>query len=1212
MLKALELVGFKSFADKTRFEFPAGITVIVGPNGSGKSNIVDAIKWVLGEQSAKSLRGKDMSDVIFKGNGQGHRRVINTAEATIIFDNADGRLPIDAPEVHVTRRVYRSGEGEYLINRQACRLKDVRDLFRGTGVGTDAYSLIEQGKVDRLLQASPRDRRAIFEEAAGISRFKAKKVEAQRRLERVEQNLLRLSDIVEEVGNRLRSVRSQAAKAQRYREYSDRLQQLRTQIALTDWRALTARLEAAQQELDRLNDRIARSAAELAADEARLLECETAIVSVSETIREREHRAARNREQILARESTVEHQRQHVEDLDAESARGRSQLALLTGRAEDVACRLAQTRDLLAAAETADAAILKRLAEQDDAVAGMLAQLHVWRGDVERQRAAHLACVKRASQCASELALADTQREAADAARTRCDTRLAQLRADAEQQTLQLDAARQAESVVDAERAALAESLDAAQRELEECQRLLSGRRDELAVRRARLQGVRERATLLDELQRRNEGLTAGVQQVLARAQRDPEGPFQAVAGLVADMMEVPMRWAALVDAALGPVAQHIVLRDDGVLQAMAQGTFRLAGRVGFIALPDVRPGPEGRQLDGREGVLGRLDLLVQPAPEMQPLVRLLLGHVWVVELLEHARRLGAEARGERICWVTLAGEVVQPDGTVVAGPKDTGGLISRRTELRDLRREEAVLAQQVDEGEQEIFRLQENADSQQAALRRLADRHAACSQELADHQVVCRTLGRQLAELHEEIERLSAEREAVHAQWVALAERQASARGQLADAEAQLAQLEAAAQQDESRMAAGEQQLRELQRAATATRVERARSEQRLDGMRRQLGQFEADQRERTRALADAHRQLTDAAARRRAAVQAALEATSELAQLYLDKDALAGDVARHAECHRMLLAQRAQLGDQLKAQQRDLGRLREQLHQGELAAGEIRHDRTTLADRLREDYGIEIAALADDARGEAAEQWEAAEQEIATLKRKISNIGAVNMEALLELEDLETRHASLDRQFQDLTQAKESLERIIHKINADSRRLFAETLEAIRVNFQQLYRKAFGGGKADIVLEENVDILDCGVDIVATPPGKPSFNNSLLSGGEKSLTAVALLLAIFQYRPSPFCVLDEVDAPFDEANIGRFVEVLKEFLGWTKFVLVTHSKKTMTAATTLYGVTMQESGVSKQVSVRFEDVSEDGRISAEAVHRSEQAQAAEDEQAA
>ncbi|MHB8957763.1 MAG: hypothetical protein ACYC4U_32775 [Pirellulaceae bacterium] len=325
-----------------------------------------------------------------------------------------------------------------------------------------------------------------------------------------------------------------------------------------------------------------------------------------------------------------------------------------------------------------------------------------------------------------------------------------------------------------------------------------------------------------------------------------------------------------------------------------------------------------------------------------------------------------------------------------------------------------------------------------------------------------------------------------------------------------------------------------------------------------------------------------------------------------------MAGEITELNLQYRQRTSLRSTLGEQLKTKQRDLSQLRDKLHKRDLAAGEVRHERHALANRLREDYGIEIAEQVEEADEQQVEQRAAAEQEIAGLKRKISNIGAVNMEALHELDDLETRYASLHSQFQDLTQAKESLARIIHKINADSRRLFTETLEAIRGNFQQLYRKAFGGGKADIVLEEGVDILECGVDIVATPPGKPSFNNSLLSGGEKALTAVALLLAIFQYRPSPFCVLDEVDAPFDEANIGRFVDVLKDFLGWTKFVLVTHSKKTMTAATTLYGVTMQESGVSKQVSVRFEDVSEDGRISAEAVRRAAQASAADDERAA
>src|SRR5688500_13173358 len=319
MLKALELYGFKSFADRARFEFPAGITVIVGPNGSGKSNVVDAVKWVLGEQSAKSLRGKEMADVIFKGSGASGRKPMNTAEATLIFDNAGRRLPIDAPEVHITRRVYRSGEGEYLINRQPARLKDIRDMFRGTGVGVDAYSLIEQGKVDRLLQASAKDRRATFEEPAGISRCKAKETEAQRRLERVEQNRRRLADIVEEVESRLRSARNQAAKAKRYREFSDRLQELRTQVALTDCRKLSQRLAGLETQLAAVHVHSADASAKGESLEAALLEVDTSLLSLAEQQRAWESQAAANREQIAQLEATIQQQLARIKELEEES-----------------------------------------------------------------------------------------------------------------------------------------------------------------------------------------------------------------------------------------------------------------------------------------------------------------------------------------------------------------------------------------------------------------------------------------------------------------------------------------------------------------------------------------------------------------------------------------------------------------------------------------------------------------------------------------------------------------------------------------------------------------------------------------------------------------------------------------------------------------------------------------------------------------------------
>lgn len=1208
MLKALELAGFKSFADKTRFEFPPGITVVVGPNGSGKSNIVDAIKWVLGEQSAKSLRGKEMSDVIFKGSGQGGRRMLNTAEATIVFDNSEGRLGVDAPEVHVTRRVYRSGEGEYLINGQACRLKDVRDLFRGTGVGTDAYSLIEQGKVDKLLQASPRDRRAIFEEAAGISRFKAKKIEAQRRLERVDQNLLRLSDIVEEVGSRLRSVRSQAAKARRYREYSDRLQQLRTQVAMTEWRALTERLDEAEADLQRLGDQLARYTTELTVEEARGLELETEIDVTAQAIREREHQAAKNREQITASESTADHQRRHVTELEAEAARYQSQLATMTSRADEIRLRVEQLRAELAEASGQHDQIARELARHDEAVARWLEHLESQRRLVEQQRTEQLANVRRAAQLSNEITVQTTRRENAESNLVEHKRKLARL---ADEQTKYAQLLHEVQSNEQQARCALRETaaqLEEAQRTLDDSDRLISRRRDELALQRGRLNGICERAALLDELERRNEGLTAGVQQVLARSRGETTEPFDAVIGLVADVMEVPMQWAPLFDAALGPVAQHVVLRDSRLLRLLESGVFRLAGRVGFLAIDTVVPDVhrDAARLDEETGVLGRLDELVPVAGELQPLFRQLLGRTWAVEMLEHARQLRADGY-ENVRFVTLAGEVVNPDGSVVAGPKDVAGLISRRTELRDLRREEEVLRGQIEEAEREMTRLSENIDQQQGEVRALSERSQQQSRRLAEQEARSKTIESHLAQLAEDVERLEQERISAENELGSVSTQTEDAASELRRLELESASLEKSILDHECQIDDGETELLESQKAATAVRVELAKSEQRLDGLQRQLRQHEDDQRDRTEAIVEARQQLSQTGLRIKAAVRAILDATSDLALLYIVKDELADEIVAHQLRHRELVGQRGEAADQLKRKQREIAAVRERLHKRELAAGEIRHDRNTLADRLREDYGLEIAEMdADD--DEQQQEHEAAEEEIAALRRKISNIGAVNMEALSELDDLESRFESLDGQYRDLTQAKESLERIIHKINADSRRLFSETLNAIRTNFQTLYRKAFGGGRADIVLEEDVDILECGIDIVATPPGKPSFNNSLLSGGEKALTAVALLLAIFQYRPSPFCVLDEVDAPFDEANIGRFVDVLKDFLGWTKFVLVTHSKKTMTAATTLYGVTMQESGVSKQVSVRFEDVSDDGHISSEALQRAQE----DDERAA
>ncbi len=1264
MLKALELHGFKSFADRARFEFPPGITVVVGPNGSGKSNIVDGIKWVLGEQSAKSLRGKEMSDVIFKGSGTSGRKPMNAAEATLVFDNTEKKLPLDAPEVHITRRVYRSGEGEYLINRQPARLKDIRDLFRGTGVGADAYSLIEQGKVDKLLQASAKDRRAIFEEAAGISRFKAKKVEAQRRLERVEQNLLRLSDIVEEVENRLKTVRAQAGKARRYREYSDRLQQLRTQMALVDWRRLSEQLAGIEAELASLAAEREAADAESQRLEARQLELETAAAAAAEELHNCENQLGFLGQHQAQQQATIEHERSRGVELDESAKLHAKNLLAMSDKAGGVRSRLKATQAEVADAESAQASAGCTLAEQEAHLVELNRQQEQTRKLAESRRHDYVAQLQLAATLASQVEAGESQLAAVQQTVLQLQRQLADLAGGESELAAELAAAQQHEQELAAQLAGHQEQLEAAAHELAESRHLHASRADDLAQLHGCQRGVAERAEVLAEFERTLEGIGAGVKQVLARAgvaRREGEAregeapaepgfagaspsrspPWSLVRGVVADFVQVGVEHAAAIDIALGDLAQAVVLEGgEAEAAALVAAASDVAGRVVIIAKPEpftpdvessteysvlstqcqvhgtkpatdvARLGPIELTAEMVQGVhvIARADKLVECSEEHRPLKRHLLGRTFVVRTLDDAFRLRRNAPpGARI--VTLGGELLDEQGAIAFGPRQSAtSLVSRRSQLRAARLDLAVLDQQIEDAYRETSHLKREIERHEAALQHLQEQGKALDQQLAQQRAAVQALGQRSLQLEQQRAsgQQSLDESAGRCETIEAALKSSSQ--QLTAAQTAAERMQAAITGHEQELSACDIQRQAAAADATAAKIELARCEQRLESLRLRLTQFEDDSRERERALAQVRQQLKQAQQRREASELAILTAAAILAELALKQEQLSRQ-SQHCLVQRdAAAADRALLTDELSALRRRTAKLQTAEHQQQLAAEQVRHERKSLADRMRDDYSIDLAAAAEaESSPEAAEERAAVEQEIESLRRKIHQLGAVNLDALDELDELEQRYATLSGQHKDLTEAKESLARIIHKINADSRRLFLETLEAIRVNFQALYRKAFGGGKADIVLEEGVDVLECGVEIIATPPGKPSFNNSLLSGGEKALTAVALLLAIFQFRPSPFCVLDEVDAPFDEANIGRFIDVLKDFLGWTRFVIVTHSKKTMTAATTLYGVTMQESGVSKRVSVRFDDVTDDGHIRQSALDRAAAADPAE-----
>jgi chromosome segregation protein len=1200
-LIALELFGFKSFADRTRFDFPAGVTAVVGPNGSGKSNVVDAIKWVLGEQSVRSLRGRDMTDVIFAGSGG--RKPLNAAEVSLIFDNAAAALPVDAPEVRITRRVYRSGESEYLVNGEPTRLRDIREVFSGTGAATEAYSVIEQGRVDALLVASGRDRRAVFEEAAGITRFRVRRTEALRRLERTEQNRQRLADIVGEVASRLETVQHQAARARRWRQMTDRLRSLRLAVAAADIAQVDAAVGRVDAELAAARDQhaAAESTATTAAEAAaRIGFAEAGLAPRLEAAR---LALAADKERAAAAEAT----------LAALRARSRDTVADLS-RAEEDHGRAVRDRRVAAEATTAAGAIalaieteVDRLAEQlancEQAAAGShrdaadAKQAVIDRAavvdELERERRRLQSDVDRTSARVDEAhRLADSWRVRVTAAQTQI-ARLLESAATWEGTIASLS-----RKLDDADGALAA--LDVTQRERSQA---VNAAWHSLAGWRAKLEACRERRGLLAEMIERQEGFSDAARRLLAADA--PSRPVPGLRGPLADMIDAEVAWAPLVDLVLGPLAQALVVESLADLvrwqEAWAaapesQAVLAAGGRIGFVPADEVRTTGDFTA-DGRAGVIGRLDRLACPprADVTAPAAAVtnLLGRVWVVARLTDALPLLTDAPAD-IVFATPSGECLSAAGVIELGqPAAAAGAVARRSELRALDQRHDELERTVADAEAVIESLEaelaavryeigeaqsrrqqaaERIASSRAELERTHREHAGGRASLADLEGSLRDTEHQAVDL-------AAARDAAVAAAEACDARIAGARELLAAARADIDAL------DRSR---GEV-LDEIHRL----RIAQATAAERLARARDAILDRTEDERTRQDDLFAAIRRAEDARARLASCDLELLAAGAAHAEALVAAERSAAALAALTGDQERLAAERRSVQADLDEARSSAARLAETIHAHELAAGEARHRRSFIIERIRDDYdvAVEDIAAAGAAVVEAADHATAipadradVDAEIESLRKKLASMTSVNMEALAEAETLAERLATLEAQLADVTNAKLTIEQLVARIDDESRRLLGETIETVRGHFRELFERLFGGGQADIVLEPGVDLLETSVEIVSRPPGKEPRSISLLSGGEKTMTCVALLLAIFRSRPSPFCVLDEVDAALDEANVDRFAGVLRDFLSSTQFIIVTHSKKTMAAADTLYGVTMEESGVSKRVSVRFE----------------------------
>jgi chromosome segregation protein len=1210
-LKALELFGFKSFADRTRFDFPAGVTAVVGPNGSGKSNVVDAIKWVLGEQSARSLRGKEMTDVIFAGSTA--RKPLNMAEVSLVFDNGSRALPLDTDEVRIMRRVYRSGESEYLVNGEVGRLKDIRELFSGTGAATEAYSVIEQGRVDALLVASGRDRRVVFEEAAGITRFRTRRTEALRRLERAELNRQRLADIVGEVSGRLETVRNQAARAHRWRTMTHHLRTLRVAAATQDLSGVDARVAAVEAALAADHGALTvqeTRAATATAELARLGDAAAAVQPRLAALRA-EAGAASQRE--AATVATLESQRVRQDELEAERNRGAERVARAIRDARAAAGEVSATELAARHAAEALAALDERVTDSRRTAAGShedaaaareaLARATAARGDMRERLLRLEAAVEMAAGRLAEAAAAVD--EARDALATTGDQRAAldeaRSASEGHLQSLQSRLANAALAV---------EAADAAHRAGTE---RLQEAWQRLADARAAALACRERRDVLHEMVDRQEGLSDAARRLL----HEHASVVPGLAGVVADQVRAGVDWAEVVDLALGRRGQGLLVESlDDVIRWHAdwsageagRGVLAAGGRIGFLAALSL-PEPAAYDPADCPGVVGRLDRLLGDAaggPGGSDINDRLLAHAWIVERIADALPLLAEAPAGTL-FMTRGGECLSSaEGLEIGGVGSSHGLVSRRSELRAAEQRAAELVAVVDEAttavtahEAELARLREAVTSVRGRRQEAADAITAARAELGRIQ-----------------------------------RDQRSADTAITAAEARLREAERRAVATETASRTARTEMEGIALGAKAADAEEQRCRAAIDALERSRGEVieevhrlqveRATGGEKLDRLWDAARAAVVAAAARGEEIEAAHAASLAIADRLRtwELDLLAA-TARHADAawdaqraatsladvERMAAADEAarQRAERARDEARDeAAAISERIHAHDLEAGEARHQRARIVERIRDEYDLDIDAVtAASSTGEPTATEPASETEPASgtepaepipadraelelvieqLRRKIAAMGNVNLEALAEAEELAGRLATLEAQLADVTAARESIEELISRIDEESRRLLGETIETVRGHFRELFERVFGGGQADIVLEPGVDLLETAVEIVARPPGKEPRSISLLSGGEKTMTCVALLLAIFRSRPSPFCVLDEVDAALDEANVDRFVGVLRDFLSATQFIVVTHSKKTMAAAGTLYGVTMEESGVSKRISVRFE----------------------------
>ena len=1192
-LKRLELFGFKSFADRTVMDFGHDLVGIVGPNGCGKSNVVDAVRWVLGEQRPTSMRGGEMTDVIFKGSAS--RPPLSVAEVSMVIDNQAGTLEGRDDEVVITRRVFRSGEGEYLIDGRRVRLKDVREMLFGTGLGSRGYSVLEQGKIDAILSANALERRAIFEEAAGVSRYRQRKRETESRLKRVEADLLRVDDVIGELARRERSLKIQAGRARRFIEARDawrvdglrlaqhqlfthdgeiaelgrRLAELEAAVQATRQRRTEAEADVHTREREQvtLSDEVERQAArsaelsgELRALDERQTQLQSRIAAWREAAADENQRAAEMDERHDQRRNEAEAVGEEVQALEEASAEARTRVAVLANEAAELAAGYQQ-----AGVDAED---------RNEQVLQLLNALTTVGNRVQHLEESHDPLTARIHRAETRLSQASSEERA--------------VRQEVAESTGALEEA-------DAELARHELARDELLRTGDELETALGeaeARTSALEIEGARLT---TRVEWLVDWERERERLDTGARELLG-ATEEGAGPSVTgrLGGILADLLEADTEWARAVDAALGARAQALVVEEPGDLRAildwLAEGARARVALVLPAGLRHVLANTPSDDVLSADGVLGPLTAVVRPRSGSEELMKVLLGDV--VRVRDGRCALELAARHPQLRFVTAEGDLYDAAGASCGHVEVDQGAVGRRATAAEL--------------DAERHRLEAELGGARSELEELRRRR--------------RVTAEGLEALRAEIERVGEER--------------AQAMGAVDAARARLDEVVRARELIVHEHAALKEELSNLEQELEAAREGRLLAQERyesersaLEGLEEQRRALEAERNQRVRDEGQARSEATglherlEALQRRRRDVEAAceelrgeLERAARLAREHavsadqgdLELEALAGErdtmLQERGELEERLVSLRGReregravveelrrRGDEIvQALEADLERVSEtrlEKQRVEMARDEIARRAEEDFDRPARELLLSFEPEEELADAEAMAQLV---ERVTGLRAALDKLGPVNLEAVEELEEVSGRLGFLQGQRSDLAEARRSLEGTLNKLNTESERRFLETFEEVRTYFRETFRQLFGGGRADMELTPGMDVLEAGIEITARPPGRETLPISLLSGGQRTLTALAILFAVFRANSSPFCILDEVDAALDDANIGRFLSLITSALGDTQYVIVTHNKGTMAACQLLYGVTMAVRGVSHVVSVELDDVDE------------------------